>query len=154
MNILFLDIDGTMNNMDFNKGAQSFTILPNCVNQLNRIIYDGNAGLVLISSWRYLVLGGAMKLEGMEWLLRSHGIWCPNRLVGTTNFDIKNVYERPMQVAQWLQNNKNVKNHVVLDDNPKQDWVKYGLKNVLVNKNEGLTEQNANKAILILRGMV
>ena len=95
-----------------------------------------------------------MKLKGFEIMLRSHGIACPDKLIGTTTFDIKSVYERPMQVAQWLQNStKPVKNHVVLDDNPKQDWQKYGLKNVLVDKDKGLTQENANSAILILKGM-
>lgn len=153
MNIVFLDIDGTLNDCIFNKNAQSFTILPRCVDQLNRIIYDANAYMVLISSWRYIILGGDMTLRGFEYLLRTHGVWCTDRLVGNTTFDIKDVSERPSQVARWLQNNKNVKNHVVLDDNSKQDWSKYDIKNVLVNKKIGLTEQDANRAILMLRGM-
>ena len=153
-NIIFLDCDGVLNTMEFNNAAQSFTILPQCVAQLNRILEDTQTYIVLISSWRYLILMGDMKLKGFEIMLRSHGIACPDKLIGTTTFDIKSVYERPMQVAQWLQNStKPVKNHVVLDDNPKQDWQKYGLKNVLVDKDKGLTQENANSAILILKGM-
>lgn len=155
MNLIFLDVDGCLNTMEFNDAAQSFTILPQCVTQLNRILEDTQAFIVLISSWRYLVLMGEMKLKGFEILLRSHGVACPDRLIGTTTFDIKDVHERPMQVAQWLQNTKfPVKNHVVLDDNPNQDWKKFNLKNVLVNQSTGLTQETANKAILILKGMV
>ena len=56
---------------------------------------------------------------------------------------------------QWLNDKKfPVRNHVVLDDNAKQNWEKYGLKNVLINNTTGLAQDTANKAILILRGMV
>ena len=152
---IFLDIDGTINNMEFDRGAQSFTILPECVKQLNRILEDTQAYIVLISSWRYLILMKDMTLKGFEVLLRSHGIACPDRLIGNTTFDIKSIYERPAQVYQWLNDKKfPVRNHVVLDDNAKQNWEKYGLKNVLINNTTGLAQDTANKAILILRGMV
>ena len=69
-----------LNTMEFNNAAQSFTILPQCVAQLNRILEDTQTYIVLISSWRYLILMGDMKLKGFEIMLRSHGIACPDRI--------------------------------------------------------------------------
>jgi hypothetical protein len=81
--IIFLDIDGVLNDHKYNKKAQSSTLKKSCVKQLNRIIAKTGAKIVLSSAWRYMIFGGAVTLVGMQYLFRTHGAvgW---KIIGTT----------------------------------------------------------------------
>lgn len=108
--ILFLDIDGVLNNHRFNKAAQSTTLKPACVRRLNVVLGETDAAIVLSSAWRYLVLNGAMSLKGFEVMLRSHGLACEERIVGALPEDPSLPYEelskkgceiRARQIESW-----------------------------------------------------
>ena len=72
MKILFLDCDGVLNSKrKFPTGY--FGIDPAGMFFLNHILDETKAQVVISSAWRYLVLGGSMTLEGMEYLFRTHG---------------------------------------------------------------------------------
>ena len=83
MKLLFLDIDGVLNGHVYNPLAQSNIIDPKCVANLNYILMETGADIVLSSAWRYMIHGGEMTLLGFRYLLQSHGVVCVN-LVGTT----------------------------------------------------------------------
>lgn len=74
MNVLFLDIDGVLNGHQWMREAQSNNICRPCVLQLNRIIKATGCKIVLSSAWRYMIHGGAMKLNGFAYMLRTHGM--------------------------------------------------------------------------------
>lgn len=154
MNILLLDIDGVLNNHSFNPISQSNTILPRCVQQLNRIIYDTNCKIVICSSWRYMILMKAMTIKGFEYMLRTHGIACEDRIIDTTTFDIKDGSERAMQVEQWLNKNKSIVSHYCVLDDGDFPYRERGINFVRPDGKVGLTELEANRVILTLRGMV
>jgi hypothetical protein len=86
MRLLFLDIDGVLNNHDYCKSRLSTTVHRDKVHLLNSVLEVTGARIVLSSAWRYLVHRGEMKLMGLEWLLRSHGVLA-DRLVGITEPD-------------------------------------------------------------------
>jgi len=90
--IIFLDIDGVLNNHVFDRIAGSSTILPVCVGQLNRIIHATGAAVVLSSAWRYMCLDGkefpaGMTLKGFEYMLRTHGVTQRISIIGHTEPD-------------------------------------------------------------------
>lgn len=101
MSILFLDIDGVLN--DHRKLASGYCgIQPAQVSHLNTIL-DAvpDCRLVISSAWRYQVTEGWMTLRGFEVLLLVHGIKCHGRVIGTTERDP--VPEEPdhMDTATW-----------------------------------------------------
>jgi HAD domain in Swiss Army Knife RNA repair proteins len=120
---LFLDIDGVLNNHDFDKDAQSNGIHKEKAEMLNVILKRTDAKIVLISAWRYLVHRGDMTLSGLEYLLCSHGIM-KGRLIGITRMDtmidgkpVPN--ERGKQIHDWLLDNVpdgTPYKYVVMDD--------------------------------------
>lgn len=146
----FLDVDGVLNSFAaYGWGdAPRALIEPQCVRAFNRIIEETAAKIVLSSSWRHYVLGGAMTLLGFEHLLRSHGV--RGSLVATTCHD-EEADERGEQIRLWRRQNAPGCRYVVLDDF--DDGIsERGLNFVRVNGSVGLTEGDAERAIEMLRG--
>lgn len=103
MKLLFLDIDGCLNGHQFCKEAEFNLIDCGKVSLLNHVLRETGAHIVLSSAWRYLIHRGEMNLQGMDWLLRSHGILA-GRLVGITREDTrKEVRTMDGEVISWLQ---------------------------------------------------
>ncbi len=94
MKLLFLDIDGVLNNHKYEADVLCGQIHKDKVELLNRILRETGCHIVLSSAWRYIVHRGESNLLGMEWLLRSHGV-IAGRLAGITRPD---TMERP---AVW-----------------------------------------------------
>lgn len=114
--VLFLDVDGVLNGHDFDHSAQSNVIRRDCVKRLNRILDETGCQIVLSSAWRYMVLMGAMTLDGFGYLLRSHGVRA-GRLIGTTAKDeTGGVDERGKQIKAWLAEHQAVTQWAVVDD--------------------------------------
>ncbi len=101
--ILFLDIDGVLKGHQFMGGAQSCKINPENVKHLNKILDTvDNLKIVLSSSWRYMIFGGAMTLKGFEYMLRTYGVNCIDKLDSHTCSD-ETVRGRHFQISHWLQ---------------------------------------------------
>lgn len=155
--ILFLDIDGVLNDHIIDSVAKSATILPRCVKALNRVIDATDCRVVLVSAWRYMVLMDAMTVRGMEYLLRTHGLWVNDRLVGVTRVDcdpqIPGVVgdERARQVQEWLQDytNAGIETYAAIDDMD-FGYTKHGIPLVLVENPSGMTEAHVDALIRIL----
>ena len=114
MRVLFLDIDGVLNAGGFDAVAESSSLDAALVARLNDILAATGAKLVLSSSWRYLVLGGAMTVEGFEYLLRSHGV-AKGSLIGHTRAD-EEIAGRGAQILRWLEDHGPVEAWAVVDD--------------------------------------
>jgi len=163
--LLFLDIDGVLNDHRVNDLAKSGTVLSDRAERLNRILLETGARIVVSSAWRYLILRGEMNLEGFRWLLRTHGV-LGDRMVGHTAADtmhdgvwsgvagswpIHN--ERGRQIAEWLGDRWEYKGcrYVVLDD------LDLGISEaghpfVQCDGTVGLTDADADRAIAIIQG--
>lgn len=150
--IIFMDIDGVLNNHDFGTEAQSCKIDPACVQRMNRIIRETDARVVLSSAWRYMVHGHAMTLEGFHYMLRTHGFigslnGCHRLIVDLTCRD-GDIPGRPDQIKAWLANCiPPGPAYVIVDD---LDEVWKGLHIVQPLSHEGLTDAQADEAIRIL----
>lgn len=110
--IIFLDIDGVLNNhnkvVDHYCGIDTYN-----VKVFNKLIEALDAKIVVSSAWRYMILRGAMSLTGFSYLLKTHGV--KGDLIGHTCSD-EEVPERSGQISRWLEDNNYDDIYIVLDD--------------------------------------
>lgn len=157
MKVVFLDIDGVLNYEHFvrsNDGvSDNFNLMGrfewyismfnrNCVMQLNRILRETGAKVVLSSSWRKM-----FDVETIQEFLEAKGF--EGELIDKT----PNHGQRPCrgeEIQEWLEDHPEVEAFVVLDDAldvyPHADrWVQ------TFYEGYGLTEECADKAIKLLK---
>ncbi len=129
MRVLFLDIDGVLNDHAKLPGSVFCGIVAACIVQLNRVIAATHCRLVLTSSWRYLILRGAMTVEGFEQMLYTHGLipagddGKPYHLfdhlpADDTDPRYQAGSERGLQIADWLSRHDAIEAFAVVDDGP------------------------------------
>jgi hypothetical protein len=150
MKILFLDIDGVLNDhgpmMNLYCGIDKEK-----VNLLNRVIDETNCNIVISSAWRYMILGGDMTVRGFEHMLLTHGLKCYRRIIGHTPSD-EEVWSRGEQISAWLSVEKYSK-YVVVDDLNEELGIGISLAGhpiVQTNGKVGLTNENCTDLIRIL----
>lgn len=114
MKIIFLDIDGVLNDHRISEPAGCYGINPECMKCLNMIIQFTKANLVISSAWRYMITGGSMTLSGFEYMLRTHGLDQNAQIVGHTKTD-EEIASREGQIKAFIDEN-NVQQYVILDD--------------------------------------
>ncbi len=146
--IVFLDIDGVLNRKVFNGLSQSTSIEPKCVGHLNRVLIETGAAIVLSSAWRYMLIRGALTLDGFDYLLRTHGV-VAGRLVSWTCSD-EEEKERGWQIHRWRNRIGHTGKYVVIDD------LDLGISQlhpfVHTDGEVGLIESDADEAIRLLIG--
>jgi hypothetical protein len=156
MNIVFLDIDGVLN--DFEQSWVSTPdyrpeIVPRCVKAFNQIIRETEARIVLSSAWRHLILFQHMSLHGFQVLLRTHGV--RGELIAHTRED-RGDEERWAQIADWLRDPRGkggekvkVDRYAIIDDTSEAFGGRPGVR---TDGAKGLTVANAKRVIRILNG--
>lgn len=163
--ILFLDFDGVLNTEHY-QGLLQYQgkpwqdeygafFDPNVVKQLRRIIDATGADIVIESSWKYLGLDAMKEL----WEVRN----LPGTIIDITpssvsdeyllkNLDTTMLHCKGMEIASWLTEraNQNIR-YAIIDD----EYVILDSQLphfILTNPYEGITEEQANRAISILNG--
>jgi hypothetical protein len=161
--LVALDIDGVLNSHHFDGVARSCRIDRTRVRHLNYILAATDARVVLSSAWRYLVNRDEMTLQGLDWLLRSHGVRA-GALAGITHPDTPTEWdegrgvpvkfvqdERSAQVRRWRAANGHVGPYVVIDDLD-LGFTASGMPFIRTESKVGLTSEDARRAVNILRG--
>jgi len=161
--IIFLDVDGVLNDHAFDPEILCGQIHRDKVQLLNGVLRATGAKIVLSSAWRYIVYRNEMNLMGLEWLFRSHGLLA-DRLIGITRRDemIRGIYngvpsswpatnERGEQIADWLAENDHGGTYAVVDD------LDLGISAaghpfVRTDGKVGLTEREAAELVRLLGG--
>ena len=150
--IIFLDFDGVLNTEHY-QGLLQYQgkpwqdeygafFDPKAVKQLKRIIDATDADIVVESSWKYLGLDAMKEL----WEVRN----LPGTIIDITPSLLgKN---KGVEIASWLteQANQNIR-YAIIDD----EYVILDSQLphfILTNPYEGITEEQANRAISILNG--
>lgn len=145
MKLIFLDIDGVMNNQTEAKKSkfhESLEFAPSCVRNLKRIIAKTNARIVVSSSWRRGETVESMK----EKIFVYYGL--DEYVIGITPHYNETI--RGLEIADYIahQHAKTIWNFVILDDDSDMgSLLKYHVK---TNAIYGLTDADADKAIEIL----
>jgi hypothetical protein len=154
MKIVFLDIDGVLNDHAWMDHAGSCDIKRECVLRLNRILRETGAVIVVSSAWRYMVHGEAMTLQGFAYMMRTHGL-LSGRIHGLTCTD-ELIAHRGDQIAAWLAEHDGVESYVVLDDDDgfsvSRCQGRHAHPFVRTDGAIGLTDADADRAIAILTG--
>ena len=149
--IIFLDFDGVLNT-EYYQGLLQFQgkqwqdqygafFDPRAVRQLKRVIDTTGADIVVESSWKYL------GLEAMQELWRVRDL--PGRVIDITPSLTDNV-SKGEEIAAWLSEHATPDTrYVIIDDEyvVLDSQIPYF---ILTNPYEGLTEEQANRAISIL----
>lgn len=157
MKVIFLDIDGVMNNLEslryprtkVRSSKHSYSAAhPSCVQALNRIIAATDAQIVISSTWRGIGLGVLREI------LRAWGV--VGTIVSRTpdlsrqHGSIYGAPERGAEIQQWLDAylDLDIDSFVILDDG--DDMGQLRLHLVQTDYEQGLTEADADRAIAIL----
>ena len=138
-NIIFLDVDGVLNNMAYLKGKDTREEIDmQAVERLAEIYKECDCRIVLSSSWRELCGSETKEHHSMyrylEDCLGKYGM----EIMDVTPVIMSN---RPEEIAAWLKKNVNmVKNFVSLDDDFDEKITKVsGLAVILLRLNSMLT---------------
>ena len=147
--IIFLDFDGVLNTEHY-QGLLQYQgkpwqdeygafFDPKAVKQLKRIIDATDADIVVESSWKYLGLDAMKEL----WEVRN----LPGTIIDITPSLLgKN---KGVEIASWLSKYKQDIRYVIIDD----EYVILDSQLphfILTNPYEGITEEQANRAISML----
>ena len=165
--IIFLDFDGVLNTEHYQnllhlqgkpwQDEYGAFFDPNAVGQLKKIIDATGADIVVESSWKYLGLDAMKEL----WKVRN----LPGRIIDITpstisddyllSTDLENIHLsilhcKGIEIASWLSKFKPQDiRYIIIDD----EYVILDSQLphfILTNPYEGITEEQANKAISIL----
>ena len=110
MNVIFLDIDGVLNSDEYFDKTKNLNIEGikrdidvEKIELLKKAIDETGANVVLSSSWRY-----TKKAQDLKALLAHYEIY-----TDVTPFIQNN---RGVEIKQWLSNNENVEDFIIVDD--------------------------------------
>ncbi len=145
--LIFLDIDGVLNNNPWMAKNGFGTLDPFNVQMLVRLVELTDANLVISSDWRlyysYEILCSRLINDGV-----------PNRFLGATpcletegDNDDK-IVPRGLEIDAWLKINSWQDSFCILDD--QSDMKPHQDRLILTNEDRGLVEIDLEKAILLL----
>lgn len=148
MKVIFLDIDGVLNNSATTRRTAStlYTFVSNSlIRNLKSIIDKTNAKVVLSSDWRYDRDDPTLNEDFLE--LRAE-----LRKWGISFYDftpvIFNGINRGIEIDTWLKKHSEVSNFVILDDRDDMEPNKDHL--VQTSYKKGLTKEKADEAVRVL----
>lgn len=144
-----MDCDGVLNN-NKTKTFHTRVFDPQNIIQLDRIIQVTGCKVVLSSAWR---LGG---IESIYDPLDNACIGnkdmadrIKQAVIDKTPNYVQDKFERGYEIQAWIDKNDFVGTFVIIDDVP--DMV-HLLDHLVLTKDEGLTEELADRAILLFSG--
>ena len=151
MKIIFLDIDGVLNDTEYRKNHAGLDkiLSPEKIILLRQLAKKSGAEIVLTSTWRaYLFKKPLFKnSEEKEYLsdtLNSFGV----HLYDLTPWI--DASEKNLEIKEWLDKHSNIENYVILDDSV-FDW-DYELEKYFVQVQDGLSEKDVENAANLLKG--
>ena len=162
MKVIFLDVDGVLNNND--NLFDEKPVNPLLVKRLATLVKKTNAKLVLSSAWReipsaLITLMNALNKEdlylysmtplGALYDKLAQSPWKDTPRTGKYDWEDDRTFERGAEIAVWVWENK-PDSFVILDDDT-SDISNFFPRNCIRTKwNTGLTDADIEKAIKIL----
>jgi hypothetical protein len=155
MKIIFLDIDGvlvTRNSIKYQyinfPDETSIRFSKKAVKNLNKLIRLTGAKIVISSTWRLF-----HSLEELQKIFVKQSI--KGEIISTTSIERAPVEEdipRGQKIADWLEQNHDVKQYVIIDDDVQADCIQFHPFNcVETSYKRGLSpEDRFNEALAIL----
>lgn len=149
MKVLFLDVDGVLNNYHTKDRAPCGLLGLDVINLMNlqHIVENVDVSIILSSDWRL----DRNKVNGMfDYLVTRLSEY--NIKILDTTIDTGCYTARGFEISEYLKNHPEIDNYVILDDRNFPDFDLYGLRNNFIKTNAylGLTILDAESAINIL----
>lgn len=144
MKVIFLDVDGVLNNDTHARCAGGYSSFdPDSIDQLNRVLIETGAFIVISSTWRYFYnidrFNGLFTLEGLV----------PGRVIDMTARD--DDLCRGEQIDAWLRGAFDVEAWVAVDDMPSTLMRPLPESNVIkTDEMTGLRKEHADRMIAVL----
>lgn len=138
--LVFLDIDGVLNNHQTLLEQGTNAIDPENIRVLNKFLKETNASIVITSTWRII--------HSIPWIqtrLEDAGFEYPERIIGATIRDSNG--QRGDEIDLWLRQ-LHIDAFVIFDDDNDMSVVKDKL--VLTSFKTGLLEEHVEKAKQII----
>lgn len=133
-NVIFLDIDGVINNLRSLKFGELIDI--ECVRHVKRICVQADAHIVVSSSWRI-----GLSTDVLCEILSPWGL---HRVIGRTSTDPA-CKQRGDEIKQWIEK-FGCKNYLILDDD--RDMLQEQMENFInTDGMVGITEEQSTDAI-------
>lgn len=144
--LIFLDIDGVLNNMPWMNENGFGTLDPTNVQRLVRLVEWTGADIVISSDWRRF-----FTYDDLCRRLRDYGV--PDRFLGVTpqledDSQSWDTFPRGLEIKTWLETHEWTGSFVILDD--RSDMEPYLDRLVLTDQKRGLTETDIKQALSIL----
>lgn len=162
--ILFLDIDGVLNDHTWHQPADSTTIDKPCMDRLNKIIAETGCDIVISTAWRYMVHSQVMNVIGFFQMLRTHGLTKHARIIGLTHPDeVRNdgttwttsdveKSDRGHQIQNWLNMFGADRHYCVVDDRDDLGIQQLHAANFIqTQSNVGMTDLEMERIIEVLK---
>ena len=151
--VIFLDFDGVLNSERYLEESYSRGVAldPTRLALLRELVYATDSRIVLTTSWRehWSIVGFLCDDVGNEIsrLFHDAGMYIDDKTPGR----LRNRYE---EIAAWLQEHPEVKQYVVLDDEPYEEGILRGhfVLTCGLRDRRGLDEDDVKKALRILGG--
>jgi hypothetical protein len=151
MKILLLDIDGVLNS--HNTHPNGYNRLDHAkLALLHEIITSTDCKIVLVSAWRYMILGKSMDMRGFQYLMLTHGASrevC-DAIIGLTPEDVNpnDPHDRAKLAVAYLK--EITHDRVVALDDLDLGYTALGIPFVQTDPKVGLTAKCAARTIAIL----
>ena len=139
MKILFLDVDGVLNNKTVLSEKGLFGICDNMLELLSQIIKETNAKIVLSSTWRLY----PKAIEELKFKFHPMKLEIFDQTIEIKPKKLSLLVERKEEINEWLERNE-VDNFAILDDDPDAEIKGHFFK---TNFETGLTQQITNEVI-------
>lgn len=152
MKIIFLDIDGVLNNEKHLELVANYrTFDPYSVHALNRALKETGAYIVVSSTWRYM-----NDVDDFNERFKNAGI-IPDRVIGltpTTTLDEKlaslaGERTRGREISLWLQDHPEITEWIAIDDDTDMDPLPIS-RVIPTSWSVGMNETHADAIISIL----
>jgi len=137
MKIIFLDIEGVLNSKSYLNTSYLIPFDPKCLENLQKLVKETNAKIVVSSTWRKSETGRKQLLA----ILKEYDL--ANVVVGCTPI----LDTREKEIDAYLQLTEQLDAFVILDDMKIDNYLPY---QVQTDRITGLTEEDVIKAIKIL----
>ena len=128
MKVIFLDIDGvlvTRNSIKYQflnyPDETSIRFSKKAVKNLNKLIRSTRAKIVISSTWRLF-----HTLQELRDIFEKQKV--KGEIIDTTSVEKATIEEdipRGQKIADWLSENKNIENYVIIDDDIQADCIQF-----------------------------
>ena len=154
MKVLFLDIDGVLNNHKINPESGCCGIDRRPMKQLNRILIRTECCLVISSAWRYMIHNEAMTVTGFFHMLRILGMRGDHNpildIIEKDDLQDTSTGQRAKQIQKFLQRKNTFIDQYCIVDDCDFGFTENKLNFVKTNPKTGLIWVEAKKIIGVL----